>query len=70
MVYIPPYFKVSIIPKMKKCNIDINVLSDYRPISQCSTLAKIFERIISKNLTNHLNNKSLFDKYQSGYMKF
>ena len=49
--------------------MDINVLSNYRPISQLPTLAKIFERIISKQLTNYINNNSLFDKYQSGYMK-
>ena len=50
--------------------MDINVLSNYRPISQLPTLGKIFERIISKQLINHLNSNSLFDKYQSGYRKF
>ena len=49
--------------------MDINVLSNYVPISQLPTLAKIFERIISKQLTNYINNNSLFDKYQSEYMK-
>ena len=68
---IPPYFKqASITPRIKKSNMDINVLSNYRPISQLPTLAKIFERIISKQLINHLNSNSLFDKYQSGYRKF
>ena len=45
------------------------MLSNYSPISQLPTLAKIFERIISKQLINHLNSNSLFDKYQSGYRK-
>ena len=46
---IPPYFKqASITPRIKKSNMDINVLSKYRLISQLPTLAKIFERIISK----------------------
>ena len=49
--------------------MDINVLSNYRPIYQLPTLAKIFERIISKQLINHLNSNILFDKYQSGYRK-
>ena len=43
--------------------MDINVLSNYRPLSQLPTLAKIFERIISKQLINYLNSKNLFDKY-------
>ena len=47
----------------------INELSNYRPISQLPTLAKIFERLISKQLTNDLNNNTIFDKFQSGYRK-
>ena len=67
---IPLYFKqASITPRIKKSNMDINVLSNFRPISQLPTLAKIFERIIIKQLINHLNSNSLFDKYQSGYRK-
>ena len=51
---IPPYFKqASITPRIKKSNMYINVLSKYRLISQLPTLAKIFERIISKQLINH-----------------
>ena len=50
--------------------MDNNVLSNYRYTSQLPTLANIFEIIISKQLTNHLNSNSLFDKYQSGYRIF
>ena len=42
---------------------------NYLPISQLPTLAKIFERLISKQLTNHLNNNNIFDQFQSGYRK-
>ena len=54
---------------MKNSNMNSNVLLNDRPISQLPTLSKIFERIISKQLSNHLNNNSLFDKYQSRYRK-
>ena len=50
--------------------MDINMLKNYRPISQLPTLAKIFERIISKQLINHLNSNSLFDKYQSADSRY
>ena len=59
---IPPYFKqASITPRMKKSNININGNINI----QLLTLAKIFVRIISNQLTNHLNNNTIFDKYQS-----
>ena len=45
--------------RIKKYNVNINELSNYRPISQLPTLAKLFERLISKQLTNHLNNNNL-----------
>ena len=46
---------------MTKSNMNINELSNYRPISQLPTLAKILERFISKQLTNHLNNNNLLN---------
>ena len=53
---IPQYFNQAYIThRIKKSNMDINVLSNYRHISQLPTLANIFERIISKYLINNLN---------------
>ena len=49
--------------------MEINVISNDIPISQLPKFAKIFDRRISKQLTNNLNNNSFFYKYQSGYRK-
>ena len=42
----------------------------YRLISQLPFVSKILERIVSKQLINHLNVNSLFDTRQSAYRKF
>ena len=45
---IPQYFKqATMISRIKKSNMNINELSNYRTITQLPTLAKIFERLIS-----------------------
>ena len=43
------------------------MISNYRPISLLSALAKIFERIIYKNLYNHLFSNGLITANQSGF---
>ena len=49
--------------------MDIECLSNYRPISQLPFISKILERIVSKQLINYLNSNSLFDTRQSAYWK-
>ena len=49
--------------------MDIECLSNYRPISQLPFISKILERIVSKQLINYLNANSLFDTRQSAYRK-
>ena len=50
--------------------MDIEYLSNYRPISQLPFISKILKRIVSKQLINYLNVNSLFDTRQGAYMKF
>ena len=67
---IPSSLKHSIIkPILKKPGLDIECLSNYRPISQLPFISKILERIVSKQLINYLNANSLFDTRQSTYRK-
>ena len=46
---------------------DKQIYSNYRPISLLPILAKVFERIIFKNLYNHLTLNNLITKNQSGF---
>ena len=56
-------------PILKKPGLDIECLSNYRPISQLYCISKILERIVSKQLINYLNANSLCDTRQSAYRK-
>ena len=68
---VPSYLKHAIIkPILKKPGLNIECLSNYRPISQIPFISKILERIVSKQLINYLNANSLFDTRQSAYSKF
>ena len=42
--------------------------SNYRPISLLSNIAKLQERIVFKNIYNHLHDNNLLYKYQSGFL--
>ena len=67
---VPSSLKHAIIkPMLKKPGLDIECLSNYRPISQLPFISKILERIVSKQLINYLNTNSLFDTRQSAYRK-
>ena len=54
----------------EESGLDIECLSNYRPISQLPFISKILERIVSKQLINYLNVNSLFDTRKSAYRKF
>ena len=69
--YLPSSLKHAIIkPILNKPRLDIECLSNYRPISQLFFISKILERIVSKQLINYLNANTLFDTRQSSYRKF
>jgi len=68
---VPDSFKVArITPLIKKPNLDPDILSHYRPVSNLPFLSKVLERIVAAQLLDHLNACNLFPKLQSGYRKF
>jgi len=66
----PPQLKQSIItPLLKKPSLDKENLSNYRPISNRSTISKIVERVVQSRLTDHLVRNQLLNPLQSAYQK-
>jgi hypothetical protein len=67
----PAAFKhARIIPLLKKPNLDTNVLSNYRPISNLAFLGKIIERIAIQQLQTYLSKNDLHARMQSAYRRF
>ena len=61
-----PWKRNMVVPIFKKS--DRCYPSNYRPVSLGSPLGKIMERIVVKNLYNHLYTNNLLYKYQSGFI--
>ena len=57
-----------ITPIIKKSTLDSSILSNYRPVSQLSSLSKTLERIVSKQLVNYITSNSIADPLQSAYL--
>ena len=64
----PKHFKLSsVIPLLKKYNLDKEELSNYRPIFHLSFLSKLTERVVKQRLTHHLSSNHLLNSFQSAY---
>ena len=57
----------NVIPVLKKETLDVNVLSNYRPVSNISFISKLIEKVVVRRLTFHLNSNGLEDQLQSAY---
>ncbi|KAF2354366.1 Reverse transcriptase domain [Trinorchestia longiramus] len=64
----PDQWKHSIIKPLHKAG-DINTASNYRPISLLPVLSKILEKVISNQLSNHLDKSNLLHPNQYAYSK-
>ena len=56
-------------PILKKTGLDCNVLGNFRPVSNLPFLSKVLEKIVLKQLQQHLCDNGLMDMYQSAYRK-
>ena len=56
----------NVLPLFKKW--DKSLPSNYRPISLLSNIGKLEERIVFKNIYNHLHENHLLYKYQFGFL--
>ena len=58
-----------ILPLLKKGNLDPIIPSNYRPISNLSTISKIIERLVLSRITSHVSSSPNFNPFQSAYRK-
>ena len=54
---------------LKKGNLDPTIPSNYRPISNLSTISKIIERLVYSRITFHVSPSPNFNLFQSAYRK-
>ena len=67
---IPNNLKYAIInPYLKKPNLDVEVLSNYRPVFQLPLLSKILKTILNKQIISYLNTYDLLDRRQNAFLK-
>ena len=54
-------------PLLKKTSLNPEILKNYRPVSNLSFLFKILEKVVLRQLSNHLLTNNLFYSHQSAY---
>ena len=65
---VPQSMKYAYIPQiLKKHNLDSSKLSNYRPVSQLSSISKTTERIFSRQRIDYIISNSIVDCFQSAY---
>ena len=62
--------KALVIPLLKKVNLILEILKNFRPISNLSYLSKLIERIVAARITEHMVTNNLHELWQSSYKKF
>ena len=63
-------FKKAVVkPLIKKSNLDPEVLSNYRPVSNLPYLSKIQEKEVADQLQTHIDANNLHAKFQSAYRR-
>ena len=66
----PSELKSAIVkPLLKKPSADLDILKNYRPVSNLSFISKIIEKVVAARLLDHMMDYGLMDQYQSAYRK-
>lgn len=61
--------EASVRPALKKTNMDVDELKNYRPISNLTYISKLLEKVVHHQLNEYLSSNNLFCDLQSGYRK-
>ena len=63
---VPDGFKKAVITRLiKKASLPVDDLKNYRPVSGLSFISKLVERVIAKQLVDHIHRHGLDNPYQS-----
>jgi hypothetical protein len=69
--HFPETFKSAYItPLLKKPKLDATVIRSYRPISTLSVVPKLFERLVSRQLTDYIHIADLLPTFQPAYRPY
>jgi hypothetical protein len=64
------YKRAVVTPLLKNASLDINVLNNFRPVSNLSYISKLIERIVARRLIDFVESNSLLEPCQSAYRRF
>ena len=65
---VPAALKEAVVkPLLKKPNLDVNVLKNYRPVSNLPFISKLLEKVVLQQLQSHLSENNLLEINQSAY---
>jgi len=68
---LPDTHKRAIIrPRLKKPGLDTSDPASYRPISNLSFISKLVERVVHRQISNHVESNNLLPPTQSGFRKY
>ena len=62
--------KALVIPLVKKLNLSLENLKNFRPVSNLAYLSKLIERVVARRLISHMDMNKLHELLQSSYKKF
>ena len=63
------YKKGIVIPSLKKPSLDSSLKQSFRPVTNLINMSKLLEKVVSKQLVEHLNENKLLPSSQSAYRK-
>jgi hypothetical protein len=67
----PHHYKEAIVtPLLKKPNLSCDDFFNYRPVSQLSFISKLIERVVAKQIGQHLESNKLMDLIRSVYRSY
>ena len=67
---VPDSIKLAIVsPLLKKSNLNSEILSNYRPVSNLTFVSKILEKVVNKQLSSYFSEHRSLDPFQSAYRK-
>ena len=65
---VPDGFKKAVVtPLIKKASLPVEDLKNYRPVSGLSLISKLVERVVARQLVDHIHRHGLDNPYQSAY---